>query len=166
MHSGFFLLLACILACEAVGGLSGLFTQFTRNRWFVGLRKSALQPSGKVLELGWAVCYGLMGAAFYLVLKAPSGHYGHTASFIIFGFLLAVGLLWPLSFFKMKHPFLAFVELLIFWMFALGTIIWFSYAAPAAFFLLLPVMGWILFEAFMSFMLMMLNEGPTAPSHM
>lgn len=165
MHFDFLLFLACIAVCEAAG-LTGIFTQFSHNTWFMGLRKPHLQPPGWVIEWVWAGVFILMGTALYLILRMPGDVYGRTACLILFCFQLVLTALWPLFFFRMKHPLLAFVELLILWMFVLGTVIWFSYVTITALFLLAPVMAWILFEAYWNFILVSLNEGPAAPSHM
>jgi benzodiazapine receptor len=165
MHFNFLLLIACVLICEAAG-LTGLFTQFTRSAWFKGLHKSVLQPPGFVMEWVWVGVYALMGCALYLVWRMPEHTHGRTIALIVFAFQLVLSALWPLFFFKMKHPFIAFAELLVMWMFVLGTVVSFSYLTIAAFFLLAPVMAWVLFEAYLNFTLLELNEGPTEPSHM
>jgi translocator protein len=165
MHFDFFAFFACVLICEAVGGVAGLFTQFNRP-WFRGLRKSVLQPPALVLEWGWVVIYALMGSALYLIWRLPIQTHGRIESLIIFAFQLALSALWPLIFFRIKYFFLSFVELLVLWMFVLGTVVWFAYLDMATFFLLVPVMAWVLFEAYLNFTLVILNESPKAPSHM
>ena len=166
MHFNPFLLAACVLLCEAVGGASGLFTQFTHNRWFMGLRRSAIQPPGRIFEMAWILIYALMGTALYLIWRMPAGTHGRSIALVVFAFQLVLGALWPIFFFRLRHPFVAFAELLVMWMFVLGTVVSFSYLTGSAFFLLLPLMGWVLFEAYLNFTWMVMNEGPMAPSHM
>ncbi len=165
MHFNFLVLIACVLICEAAGA-TGLFTQFTSSSWYKGLRKSVLQPPGVVFEWAWAGVYALMGCALYLVWRMPAATHGRTIALVVFAFQLILSALWPLFFFKLKHPFVAFVELLVLWMFVLGTVVSFSYLTITAFFLLAPVMVWVLFESYLNFTLLSLNEGPTVPSHM
>jgi tryptophan-rich sensory protein len=165
MHFNWVVLISCVLICEAAG-VTGLFTQFTSSSWYKGLRKSVLQPPGLFFEWAWVTVYALMGCALYLVWRMPAATHGRTIALVLFAFQLVLSALWPLFFFKMKHALVSFVELLVMWMFVLGTVVSFSYLSVAAFFLLAPVMIWVLFEAYLNFTLVSLNEGARAPSHM
>ena len=165
MHFNFLVLIACVLICEAAG-TTGLFTQFTSSSWYKSLRKSSLRPPGVFFEWAWVGVYALMGCALYLVWRMPAETHGRTMALIIFAVQLVLSALWPILFFRMRHPFISFVELLVLWMFVLGTVVSFSYITLTAFFLLAPVMVWILFESYLNFTLISINEGPTVTSHM
>jgi tryptophan-rich sensory protein len=160
-----FLLIACVLICQAAGGISGIFTAFSRNPWYQTLRKPALQPPGGAMGLIWVGLYLLMGAALDLVLRMPSETRGWKIALVLFAVQLVLSVLWPLLLFKIKHPFIAFVDLLLMWIFLLGTMITFAYLSPACLFLLAPVWIWVSFEAYLAFSLVSLNDEPVATVH-
>jgi len=159
MHFNLLLLIVCVLVCEAAGGIGGIFTAFSESAWFKSLRKPALQPPGRAVGPIWAGIYALMGAALYLVWRMPSDAPGRKIALILFALQLILSVLWPFFFLKMRHPFIAYVELLIMWMILLGTMIGFAYLSPPCLFLLAPVWLWVTFEAYLNFATVSLNDG-------
>ena len=158
-------LIVCVLVCQAVGIVGGIFTAFSEKAWFKTLRKSALQPPSRVMGLVWIGLYTLMGTALYLVWRMPPETPGRTITLILFAVQLLLGDIWPLFFFKVKHPLVAFVESVVTWVFVLGTAIAFAYLSVVTLFFWIPVWIWVSFEAYLNFSMMSLNDEPVATVH-
>jgi len=165
MHFNLILLVVCILICEAAGAVGGVFTVFARNPWLKAQRKSIINPPDWAMGPLWAGFYTLMGIALYLVWRLPSDTPNRTVALALFAVQLVLNVLWYILLFKAKHPFIAYIDLMVVWIVLLDTTITFGCLLPVCFFLLVPAWIWVSFEAYLNFAMVSLNDEPVATRH-
>ena len=144
-----------LLISLGTGALSGFLTRNSMER-YQALETPPLAPPGWVFPLVWSILFALMGVAAYLVWvqRSPQGR----STLALYGFQLAVNFVWPILFFCYGLFFPAFLWLLL--LIALVTALLFRFYAirPAAGWLLLPYLVWILFAGYLNFGVWALNR--------
>lgn len=141
------------LAAGALGGLLG--GMFTGQMSFDQLVKPPLTPPGWVFPVVWTVLYSLMGLAAYLVYN--SNDIDRAAPLRMYFLQLAVNILWPLFFFRLEWRLFAFFWLLLLIALVTLTMTGFKHIRPAAYYLLIPYLLWILFAAYLNLAFYLLN---------
>ena len=76
---------------------------------------------------------------------------------IFFGIQFALNMLWSWLFFGMQNPMLAFIEIIILWIFIFLTIRAFFGVKKASGWLLVPYILWVSFAAVLNFSIWQLN---------
>jgi translocator protein len=140
-------LLAWILVCELVGGVSSIFTISAIPTWYATLNKPFFNPPSWIFAPVWTTLYLLMGVAAYLYQK--SSH--------LFTIQLALNFLWSYIFFDLKSPILAFVEIIFLWLFIFLTIKEFRKKSKTASLLLVPYLLWVSFASLLNLSVVILN---------
>ena len=131
-------------------------SRFQPGEWYKNLVQPALTPPGWVFGLVWTLLYILMGIAAWLVWQ----RYGLTGAAWPLGlFILQLGLnaLWSYLFFGLRHPGLAFLDIVALWLTILATLMAFWQYYPPAGQLLLPYLLWVSFAVYLNLQFWRLN---------
>jgi len=138
-------------AAAAVGGF------FLPGDWYARLQKPTWNPPNWIFGPVWTVLYTTMAIAAWLVWKR-GGFVGQRVALSLFLVQLLFNALWSPLFFGLRHPALAFVDIVLLWLALLGTVIAFWKALPLAGALLVPYLAWITFASMLNFALWRLNR--------
>lgn len=143
--------LALVFAAAAMGGF------FLPGDWYARLQKPAWNPPNWIFGPVWTALYMIMAVAAWLVWKR-GGFAGQRVALSLFLIQLLFNALWSPLFFGLRHPALAFVDILLLWLALLGTVITFWKALPLAGALLVPYLAWVTFASALNFALWRLNR--------
>ena len=142
-----------IIICQLAGIIGSIFTVSSVNSWYLTLVKPSFNPPSWVFSPVWITLFVLMGISLYLIWEAKD----NKKTMILFYVQLVLNILWSIMFFGLKNPLLAFIEIIILWIFILMTIIYsYRISRPAAY-LLAPYILWVTFAAVLNFMIYWLN---------
>ena len=141
---------------EAVGVLSGLLSREGTEIYAQTVIKPPLAPPGILFPIVWTVLYALMGIGAAMVwLEEESAL--RKRGINIFVAQLIVNFFWSLVFFNLQAFGLAFFWLLT----LLALVVWMAYTfyqvRPLAGFLQIPYILWLLFAAYLSAGVWILN---------
>jgi translocator protein len=138
-----------ILICQFVGYLGSLFT--TPNlTWFAGLVRPSFAPPDWLFAPVWISLFVLMGISLFLVWDDEKLRY-------LFYFQLGLNILWSIFFFGLHNPALAFIELILLWIFILIAIIKFFKVSKWASGLMIPYFLWVTFAGVLNFWYVLIN---------
>src|SRR5262249_3618855 len=107
------LALAAILgATFGVGAIGIWVAEPSVSEWYESLNKPSFNPPNWLFAPVWAVLYVCMSLAAWLAWQAaPEIQRAHILS--IYGGQLLLNLLWPVSFFGLRLPLLAYIDCLL-----------------------------------------------------
>lgn len=148
-------LIVCIVICQVAGLLGSIFNFRSIPKWYSKLKKPAFNPPNWIFGPVWTLLYLLMGVSLYLVWI--SGKEINLAIFI-FSIQLILNILWSAIFFGMKKPLIAFMEIILLWIFILMNIVQFYSISTIASYLLIPYLLWVSFAAFLNLSIWELNK--------
>ncbi len=144
-------LLGAIVACEAVGGVTGALTAESITTWYTTLEKPPFNPPNGIFGPVWTALYLLMGVSLYLTRKAGARGRDAGAATRLFAVQLTLNALWPLIFFRLRSPRWAFVEILALWVALALTIRAIARISGLAALLLAPYLLWVSFAALLNY---------------
>lgn len=173
-------LIISLLICQGAGIIGSIFTAQAITSWYVKLAKPGFNPPDWVFAPVWIILFLLMGISLYLVWekkwavqplssdskekywnpiskKMWQGSWKEENAIIIFFLQLGLNVLWPVLFFKLKAPDIAFVEILMLWLAILYTIVNFHRISKFSAYLLLPYFIWVSFAAILNLFILILN---------
>jgi len=93
-----------------------------------------------------------MGISLYIILEKKDRR-----ALIYFSIQLILNILWSMIFFGFHSLFLAFIEIIILWVFIFLTIMSSYKTSKAAAYLLIPYLLWVSFAAVLNLSLFLLN---------
>jgi tryptophan-rich sensory protein len=102
----------------------------------------------------WTTLFLLMGVAAYLVWRSGSQT---KPALRIFGFQLALNMLWSILFFGLQNPGTAFVEIIFLWLSIAWTMYAFAKHSTLAAWLLSPYLAWVTFAGTLNYFIWTLN---------
>ncbi|MGG7178564.1 TspO/MBR family protein [Clostridium paraputrificum] len=141
-----------------LGGLA--IGYLTRNAAavYMQLEKPIFAPPSWVYIIVWPIIYILMGLASYRIymIRDQGKDVGTALFFYLIQLLL--NFLWPIIFFSFRLYGLAFIELIILFIFIIITFVKFIKLDKIAGFLLIPYIIWTIFAGVLNFFLWMKNE--------
>jgi tryptophan-rich sensory protein len=143
-----------VIACLAVGGISGYFTAAGVGVWYDGLVKPSFQPPKWLFGPVWTLLYILMAVAAWLVWK-QAGLWNTTMA--LFALQLALNFAWSFIFFSAHRIGLALVDIVLLWLMLAGTIAAFAPIDARAAWLLFPYLAWVSFAAVLNASIWRLN---------
>lgn len=129
-----------------------------QNAWFAALIKPALYPPAQVFPLVWSVAYVLMGLALAIIASAR-GSAGRGLAITMFALHVVLNLVWSPLFFGGHRIVLALVDIAAMGVTLALSILLFARLRPVAAWLLVPVMGWIIFAGVLNWQIQVLNPG-------
>ena len=140
----------------AVGGLSALLTRKSME-FYETVNKPSFAPPGTVFPIVWTILFLLMGVSAYLVWVEEKSHLRSQALWI-YGAQLVVNFCWPLLFFQVRAFLPAFVWLLALIILVAVMIGLFRRVKPAAGWLQVPYLLWLLFAGALNLGVWLLNR--------
>ena len=150
-------LLITILICEGAGIIGSIFTTSSINTWYTGIIKPSFNPPNWIFGPVWTILFLMMGISLYLIwLKKLSGS-NVKGVITIFGFQLALNILWSVLFFGLHLPLWALIDLALLWLVILLTIIKFYPLSRWAAWLMIPYILWVSFAGILNFFIVRLN---------
>jgi len=148
-----------IIICLAAGFIGSFFTTSSIPTWYSGLNKPVFNPPNWLFGPVWTILYILMGISLYLILinKTKEKTRIRKIALLFFFIQLVLNALWSILFFGLKNPLLAFIEIIILWVFILLSIIFFYKINKISSYLLIPYILWVSFAAVLNFFIYILN---------
>ena len=153
-----FLFIISIFIPLAVGGLSSLLVPNMKNL-YDSLKKAWFSPPVFVFPIVWTILYILMGIACYMVYIKKYEGIDVSSAIFVYNIQLILNLLWTFMFFGFRLYGLAFIELIVLFLFVVLTCVRFYKKAgkkPAL--LLVPYIVWLIYAGVLNYFVWMLNE--------
>ncbi len=150
-------LIAFILLCFLAAAVGSFFTQSSLKSWYLTIKKPSWNPSNKVFAPVWTILFLMMAIAAWMIwMRQPHGLFTQAMIFFLIQLLLNIG--WSAVFFGLRRPGLAFLEIILLWIFIALTLssFWNIYWLAGA--LLLPYLLWVSFAAVLNFCIWRLNQ--------
>ena len=148
-------LIICLAIPLAVGGLAALLRGGMRP--YHTLNQPPLSPPGWVFPIVWSVLYLLMGYASYRILTSDADPDAIRKALTLYFIQLTLNFLWPLVFFGLQQYFVAFILLLVLWVFIYLTMYSFGKIDDTAQNLLIPYLLWVTFAGYLNLGVALLN---------
>lgn len=152
-----FRLLGCIALVFCVPFLSSFLMTPKGELWFDQLTKPSFMPPEIVFPIVWNILYLLMGIALWLVVESHQVPHRKTSAYTVFGLQLFFNLNWTFSFFFLRSPLYALVDLVILIFFVTSTLVMFKKFSKAAALLILPYYIWIYFALALNIAIIWVN---------
>ncbi len=150
-------LIISIVACVAIGGLSGALTAGSISSWYLTLQKPSWNPPNGIFAPVWTTLYIAMGIAFARIWNKPASDLKTTAM-LLFAAQLFLNFWWSIIFFNVRELGWALVEILLMWSAIVATIFYFSKLDRTAMALMIPYICWVSFATFLNFTIWKLNS--------
>lgn len=151
------------LALPQMAGLVGsVFTSPAIPGWYANLVKPSFSPPNWLFGPVWIVLYILMGISAYLVwsayAKSSAGRRRELkTALLLFWVHLIFNAVWPIIFFGLQNPGLAFVNIIIIWLLIVALMIKFWKIDSRASYLLMPYLLWVSFASVLNYFIWYLN---------
>ena len=147
-----------VLISETAGIIGSVFTFSAISTWYVVLNKPFFSPPNYLFGPVWTTLYFLMGIAAFLVYKKGTRNKKVRSALSLFGIQLVLNTLWSIIFFGLKLPAVAFVEIILLWIFIFLTMQAFAKVSKSATWLLVPYILWVSFAAILNLAIVILNR--------
>lgn len=115
-------------------------------------------PPAIVFKIVWPILYVLMGVASYRILVAYKNGEASKYPLILYFIQLALNLMWPLIFFKLRLVAIAAIELLLLLVIVILMTIEFFKVDKVSGFLVVPYVLWLIFALVLNFALFWVNS--------
>ena len=148
-------LIVCLLIPLAGGGLSAVFSE--SGKVYATFQKPPLSPPGWVFPVIWSILFLLMGLASYFVYTSSGDRGKISAALSVYAVQLAIALIWPVPFFRMRLYLFAFLLLLTLLVMIVITAVLFFRISKKAGYLLIPYLVWVTFAGYLNFGVFLLN---------
>jgi translocator protein len=130
---------------------------FMPGPWYAALDKPSWNPPDWIFGPVWTVLYATMAIAAWLVWKR-GGFARQRFALSLFLAQLLFNALWSPLFFGLRHPALAFADIVLLWLALLGTVAAFWKVRPIGGALLLPYLAWVTFAGALNLAIWRLNR--------
>jgi len=148
-------LISSILICQLAGIIGSIFTASSISDWYIYLNKPSFNPPSFVFAPVWTLIYILMGIAVYLIWTSDKRR--SILPLVIFDIQLILNVLWSILFFGFRNPFIAFIDIILLWIFIVLTIWQFAKVEKKAAYLLIPYILWVSFAVVLNYWIWQLN---------
>jgi len=139
-------LLLCLVAVAVAAAIGGLGTRAGVEGWYTGLAKPSWTPPAWLFGPVWTILYASMAVAAWLVWRSARRG-GAMRPLAAFAAQLVLNAVWPVVFFGLRMPGLAFAAIVALWAAIVITVVLFWRSVPTAGLLMLPYLGWVTFAA-------------------
>ena len=139
-----------------VGGISAFITRGDMDL-YSRINQPPLSPPTWLFPLVWTILYTFMGISLYLVGSSNASHSDKRRAYIFFGIQLFLNFIWSPIFFVGEQYLLAFIVLVLMWIFTLGMILSFYKISKPAGLLQIPYLLWLTFAGYLNFAIYLLN---------
>ncbi len=140
-----------------VGALAGLASRGGMAA-FAALQKPPLTPPGWVFPIVWTALYIAMGIASYLIATSGAQRESVRMALGAYGVSLAFNALWPVFFFALGLPLLAFIDLMMLWLMLRHTLLQYVLLRRSAAHWLFPTLLWTTFAGYLNLGIWLLNR--------
>jgi len=151
------LLVLCIAIPLILGIIGSVFTMPEVGNWYAGLLKPSFNPPAWLFGPVWTLLYILMGVSLWLVIRDGMSSRPVQQAVALFAVQLALNLAWSIIFFGMHLIAVAFIEILILFVFILATTLTFKRINPTAGWLFIPYLCWTAVASVLTGTLWLLN---------
>ncbi len=138
------------LLAGALGSLAG-----GAMKGYEGVATPSFAPPDIVFPIVWSILYILMGISAYLIYISQSGEKPKALGLYIAQ--LVVNIIWPLFFFRLDMYLFSFVWLLLLVVLVIIMFIEFYKIRPAAAYLQIPYIAWLVFASVLNYAVYTLN---------
>lgn len=150
-------LIASFLLTVGLGTLSGLFTISEITTWYAALIKPSFNPPNFLFAPVWFMLYTLMAISFYLIWdNEPSPKRDKALALFIIQFVFNI--MWSFIFFKQHEIFIAFLDIILMWLFIVFSIVLFYKITRKASLLLVPYIIWVSYATILNFAIWNFNK--------
>ena len=126
---------------------------------YESLKKPFFAPTASVFPIVWIILYILMGIAPYMVYMKKYDDVDVSSALFVYVIQLLLNLFWTFIFFGFRLYGLAFLELVILFLFVILTSVrFYKKAGLKPFLLLIPYILWLVYAGVLNFFIWMLNE--------
>lgn len=139
-----------------VGGVSAFITRGSMDL-YSQINQPPLSPPSWLFPVVWTILYTLMGISLYLVWNSNTSYSDKRRAYIFFGVQLFLNFIWSPIFFIGRQYLLAFIVLILMWIFTLGMIVSFYKISKPAGLLQIPYLLWLTFAGYLNFAIYLLN---------
>ena len=148
-----------LTTCLLVGYFSGMVTRDSISTWYRTLVKPSFNPPNWVFAPVWTILYIMMGVAGGMVWnRLEKDPENVKKAFTFFIIQLALNAAWPVIFFYLHNPFLALLEIILFWLIIFETYTQFKKIDKTAGLLLIPYLAWVSFATVLNASIWWLNR--------
>lgn len=151
-------LVLLITVCLLVGIVGSSFTAPAIPIWYAGLVKPSFNPPSWLFGPVWTVLYVLMGISLWMVWQKRKSNKNVKKAIRLFGIQLILNAIWSPIFFGAKQLFIAFLVIVLMWIFVRKTILSFKEIDKKASRLLYPYLAWVSFATILNFSVWLLNR--------
>jgi benzodiazapine receptor len=156
MKRSFFIILF-ILFSEAAGIIGSVFTFSSIPTWYATLNKPSFSPPNWIFGPVWTILYALMGISAFLVWEKGIKNKEVASALKFFVIQLILNSSWSILFFGLHNPALAYLDIIVLWIFIALTAVNFYKIKKAAGYLLIPYLIWVTFASFLNLSITLLN---------
>ena len=149
------LVLIFSIAIPLVVGFVSAFTTQDKMYMFNVLNKPKLSPPSWLFPIAWSILYILMGIACYLLIM--SDHPLKSLALFLYTIQLIFNFFWSVIFFNQEMYWLALFWLLAMWAMIIALLMVSARINLVAMFLLLPLLLWTTFAAYLNYSIARLN---------
>lgn len=149
-------LIVLIVLCFTAAGLGSAATTPKIDGWYADLAKPSWNPPNWIFGPVWSTLFLSMAVAAWLIWRQKNWG-GAKLPLSLFGFQLALNVLWSWLFFGLENPGMAFAEILLLWTAIAATMVAFWFRSKAAGLLFVPYLAWVTFAAILNFTIWRLN---------
>jgi len=157
MKRNIFLAVISILIAQLAGAVGSIFTTSSIKNWYVFLEKPVFAPPNWLFAPAWITLYTLMGIAAFLVWQKTEDLRLRNSALNLYAIHLVLNALWSVIFFGFRNPGLAFIEIVVLWIFILIITLKFFKIRKAAGFLFVPYLLWVSFASVLNYFVWYLN---------
>lgn len=148
-----------LTTCLLVGYFSGMVTRDSITTWYPTLVKPSFNPPNWVFAPVWTILYIMMGVAAGMVWnRLEKDPENVKKAFTFFIIQLALNAAWSVIFFYLHNPFLALLEIILFWLIIFETYTQFKKIDKTAALLLIPYLAWVSFATVLNASIWWLNR--------
>ena len=148
-----------LTTCLLVGYFSGMVTRDSITTWYPTLVKPSFNPPNWVFAPVWTILYIMMGVAGGMVWnRLEQDPENVKKAFTFFIIQLALNAAWSVIFFYFHNPFLALIEVILFWLLIFETHIQFKKIDITAGLLFIPYLAWVSFATVLNASIWWLNR--------
>ncbi|MPQ45175.1 TspO/MBR family protein [Clostridium tarantellae] len=122
------------------------------------LNKPVFAPPSVVFPIVWPILYILMGIASYRIYLKNKAGFKTNRGLTFYSIQLSLNFLWSIIFFNFKLYGLAFIELILLFLFIIITIFKFIKLDKISAILMVPYAIWVTFAGVLNYFIWMLNE--------
>jgi tryptophan-rich sensory protein len=148
-----------LTTCLLIGYFSGMVTRDSITTWYPTLVKPSFNPPNWVFAPVWTILYIMMGVAGGMVWnRLEKDPENVKKAFTFFIIQLALNAAWSVIFFYFHNPFLALIEVILFWLLIFETHIQFKKIDKTAGLLFIPYLAWVSFATVLNASIWLLNR--------